>query len=175
MNTPAQTTPDNLIGNPVTLVNNTNNNINLGFDISNTSQPVVNPHVVAPQVQNQGLLYNQPVYQTHSPNGQAFTQQPYGSPLVPQYGQSYPQQPYGMPNIGYGYNQPSTAYNQQTTNPYQNFQPNPNISLSINPLNLNPINTSNLGALNKQITLDTKNDDTNLLRTNQSKSNVKVI
>lgn len=175
MNTPAQTTPNNLIGNSVTSVNNTNNNINLGLDISNTFQPVTTPQVVA-QVQNQGLLYNQPVYQPHPPNGQGFTQQPYTSPLMPQYGQPYSQpQPYGIQNIGYGYNQPSNTYNQQAINPYQNFQPNPNISLSINPLNLNPINTSNLGALNKQITLDTKNDDTNLLGTNQSKSNVKVI
>lgn len=132
---------------------------------------------MAPQLQNQGLIYNQPVYNSHQGNGQPYMQQPYVSPpLMPQYNQPYPQpQAYAAQNLGFSFNQPNTVYNnQQGNNLYQSFQPNSNINL--NPLNLNPINTSNFGALNKQITLDTKNEPDNaFLTTNQPKSNVKNI
>lgn len=120
------------------------------------------PQVSTPQVQNQGLnfnqTFNQPTYQPQPGNGQPFIPpQTYGAPLQQQqqYGQPYNQtQQYGIQNLGYPYNPPNQTYSQpapvysqqQSSNPYQNFQANPNISL----------NNSNLGALNKQITLDTK-------------------
>lgn len=138
---------------------NTNVNTNQAFNPTNLYQPQVSP----PPVQNQGLNFNQtfnqptfqPAYQPQPGNGQPFLQQSYGAPLQQQYGQPYNQaQQYGIQNLGYAYNQPTQTYNQpppvysqqQSNNPYQNFQANPNISL----------NNSNFGALNQQITLDTK-------------------